>query len=451
MATDTSTVVGVVVIARHGDRQGFYQNPKDYTASNTAITALGNVQEFQLGQYIRSLYLNATSSSYIQRIKNDLVDATQVKVRADAGGEGGVIFNSAVSLLQGLYPATSDYNTTLADGTTVTAPLSGYQTIPIESVEPDQDVSLEGWTSCTKFANATSKFYQSDAFKAKAAENKDFFTNLSPYLDGRPVTMENMWNIFDYMNVQSIHNVSFAKALPPTYLEQVRALANFHEYGVFTDQNPSGVGNVAGRTILPSILKGLELMSNNTGPKLVYMAVSYKPIITLFNLTGAASMNQSLAGIPNYASAIAFELRNTSSGEQVVRLNFKNGTNEDLHTYSMFGLSQDVPLSNFTSSLGALGSDDLQSWCNLCGNFKDRGCANLFKPITYITQSGPISKVGAGFLGAGLTLAIALAMLALLTFLGFLSFGKRTHNQKPKRSPSDHGSDLGSTEKTVGY
>lgn len=97
------------------------------------------------------------------------MDATQVKVRADAGGEGGVIFNSAVSLLQGLYPATSDYNTTLANGTIVTAPLSGYQTIPstfghhfwkavflmstvvrpVESVEPDQDVSLEGWTSCT--------------------------------------------------------------------------------------------------------------------------------------------------------------------------------------------------------------------------------------------------------------------------------------------------------------
>jgi hypothetical protein len=47
--------------------------------------------------------------------------------RADAGGEGGVIFNSAISLLQGLFPGSSDYATTLANGTTVEGPLSGYQ------------------------------------------------------------------------------------------------------------------------------------------------------------------------------------------------------------------------------------------------------------------------------------------------------------------------------------
>ncbi len=49
--------------------------------------------------------------------------------------------------------------------------------------------------------------------------------------------------IFDYMNVQSIHNETFAKNLPDGYLERVRALANFHEYGVFTSPQVDGVGN----------------------------------------------------------------------------------------------------------------------------------------------------------------------------------------------------------------
>jgi prostatic aicd phosphatase len=48
-------------------------------------------------------------------------------VRADAGGEGGVIYNSAVSLVQGLYPANSNYTTRLANGTTIEGPLDGYQ------------------------------------------------------------------------------------------------------------------------------------------------------------------------------------------------------------------------------------------------------------------------------------------------------------------------------------
>ena len=44
MATDNqSKVLGVVVFARHGDRQGFYQDPDTYTASSTVITPLGEV------------------------------------------------------------------------------------------------------------------------------------------------------------------------------------------------------------------------------------------------------------------------------------------------------------------------------------------------------------------------------------------------------------------------
>jgi hypothetical protein len=35
--------------------------------------------------------------------------------------------NSAMSLVQGLYPANPGYNITLANGSTVTGPLGGYQ------------------------------------------------------------------------------------------------------------------------------------------------------------------------------------------------------------------------------------------------------------------------------------------------------------------------------------
>lgn len=61
-----------------------------------------------------------------------LANETEILIRADAGGEPGVIFNSAVALLQGLFPPTVNYNTTLANGTTVTGPLGGYQTVPSE-------------------------------------------------------------------------------------------------------------------------------------------------------------------------------------------------------------------------------------------------------------------------------------------------------------------------------
>ena len=42
-----SSLLGVVLIARHGDREGFYQDPVTYTASDTAIPPLGEVRTFR--------------------------------------------------------------------------------------------------------------------------------------------------------------------------------------------------------------------------------------------------------------------------------------------------------------------------------------------------------------------------------------------------------------------
>ena len=53
-------------------------------------------------------------------------------VRADAGDEGGVIMDSAIALVQGLWPATPLDFTVLANGTNVTSPLNGYQYVASE-------------------------------------------------------------------------------------------------------------------------------------------------------------------------------------------------------------------------------------------------------------------------------------------------------------------------------
>lgn len=54
----------------------------------------------------------------------------------------------------------------------------------------------------------------------------------------------------------------------------------------------------------------------------------------------------------NYAAAVAFEVRQPSSGgEPVVRLNFKNGTEDDFKTYSFLGSEDDVPLSKLVGTL----------------------------------------------------------------------------------------------------
>ncbi|KAG7091478.1 hypothetical protein E1B28_010509 [Marasmius oreades] len=424
-----SKVLGVLILARHGDRQGFYQSPTSYTPTATKITPLGNREEFLLGQYLRARYLNASSPTFISNVNASIVDPNQVLVRADAGGEGGVILQSAMSLTQGLFPADADYNTTLANGTTVQGPLDGYQYVSIESVEPNNDISLEGWTSCSAFDKSTQEFYQSPEFKQKATESQSFLSQLARFLDGRPVTLDNMWNIFDFMNVRNIHDQEFHNNLPPTFLQQARHLANYHEYGVFSDKELNGIGNIAFRTTIPSVVKNLNSIANDTDPlKFVYYATAYKPFLSLFNMTGVAQMNPDLAGIVNYAGTVALEVRQLADSSKVVRFNFKNGTEDTYKRYPFMGSSSgEVPLEQFIQHLQPAAINSTADWCTVCGNDKDRGCGALALAASQAQESihQKISPVGAGVLGAGLTLFVAIVMLLVLSFLGLVAFGKK--------------------------
>ncbi len=165
---NVTQVLGIVVLARGGDRQTLYLAPDDYASSLSSITPLGEVskfmrsgvvahdcalqqQEFQLGGSLRSIYLNVTSPSFVQGIfgATALFNQSSVIVQSDDAGEDGTLFDGAQALMQGLWPPSQQEAIFLANGTTITSPLGGYQYIPIDSVDPDEDISLEGAPSCT--------------------------------------------------------------------------------------------------------------------------------------------------------------------------------------------------------------------------------------------------------------------------------------------------------------
>jgi len=90
------------------------------------------VQAFQLGSQLRKEYFEPTSANYIHNVRTDLVDLDQVHARIKNGGEGRVVFDSTIALLQGLFPPTEKNTIELANETKVTAPLGGYQYVPGE-------------------------------------------------------------------------------------------------------------------------------------------------------------------------------------------------------------------------------------------------------------------------------------------------------------------------------
>jgi hypothetical protein len=89
-------------------------------------------QAFQLGSLLREEYFNPSSVNYIHNVRTELVDLDQVHARIKNGGEGRVVFDSTIALLQGLFPPTPANTIELANETKVTAPLGGYEYVPGE-------------------------------------------------------------------------------------------------------------------------------------------------------------------------------------------------------------------------------------------------------------------------------------------------------------------------------
>ncbi|KAG2047612.1 phosphoglycerate mutase-like protein [Suillus hirtellus] len=363
-------VHGVLIIARNGDRTEFYQDPYTYEPSYTESTPLGAVESHQLGCYLRSTYLNPSSPSHIQGIRADLVQNDQVLVHAKAGGEGTAVFDSAIAVLQGLFPPNSGNLIHLANGTEIVTPLGGYQYIPVEMAPSNVDRALESWTECPAFEQHIKSVYASEGFRETVKSSRPFFGAVRDYVFGRSTALENAWNIYDFINAQLTHNQTYAYRLPPTFIEQAHGYANYHENAIFSDKETGGIGNIAGRTILNTILHTLQRITFDEDPlRLLLLETSYQPFISLFHMLELVNEHPQLAAIPNHASALAFEILRGPPPElrEFLRIKFKNGTNDEFQTYPVFGHQGDIAVTEFLYRLENFAISSQKQWESACG------------------------------------------------------------------------------------
>lgn len=77
---------------------------------------------------------------------------------------------------------------------------------------------------------------------------------------------------------------------------------------------------------------------------------------------------------------------------------------------------------------------NLSQWCSTCSNTKDRGCDLVAAANTSDVREGSVtttygnhdvSPLAAGFIGAGVTLAVVAAAFGLLALLGLVTLGKK--------------------------
>ncbi|CAK5273971.1 unnamed protein product [Mycena citricolor] len=346
------SLLGAVVFARHADRIESFSSPDTYATFDTLITPLGTNQAFQSGGFLRERYLDPRSADHIGGISRDIVDIHQILVRADSSGDGTVFQQSVAAVVQGLYPPTDQYEITLGNGSTILGAMGGYQFIPIESVEMNQDVSLNGLISCPNFDQHVETLETSALFAAKAKAARPFLEKLRPFLGQRPIDFSLMFNMWDFVDVHIQHNQTYAAEIPPGYVNQARVLADFHDRNIYSDFHPNGIGNVGARVMLPSIFDALQRIANATDPlKLAINGISYKPFIK------------------NYNSLAALELYSDFPRQPRLRLKFKNGTDEhQFRSLQMFG-RRDIGLSEFVQQLAPVALNSTADWPVL-GRFK---------------------------------------------------------------------------------
>ena len=168
------TVLGLYIFSRHGDRTTKAHPP-------TKLTDLGYSQVFSSGTWFRENYING--SSPINGIESNIVKLSQIAASAPLDN---VLMSSTQGFLQGLYPPVGATlgSQTLGNGTVVTAPLDGFQLIPVQTVTSgtgsEDSAWLQGASNCAKAEVSSNDYFSSPEYMALLNSTKAFYSSILP-------------------------------------------------------------------------------------------------------------------------------------------------------------------------------------------------------------------------------------------------------------------------------
>lgn len=465
--TVAQRVLGAYLFNRHGDRTPKILPP-------TWLTDLGYSEEFMTGTYFHDRYISPSSSLQIEGISPNIVNLTQVVASAPVDD---VIQNSGQAFLQGLYPPVGSIATeTLRNGSTIRAPLHGYQLIPMLTVQTGSDSEnspwLESTTSCNKATLSSNEYYYSTQYQNLLSSTRQLYQSLAPLVNGAfsfgELNYKNAFLIWDLLNVAFIHNStsSFNPSgiLSNGEMHKLLVLANTHEYGLAYNSS-SQIRGIAGMTLAGQVLAALNRTITSGGASKLHIQFgSYATFLSYFGLAGLPSEDPIFYGMPTYSSSMVWELVTNapssagwpSESDINVRFWFHNGTSiegsNQLQQYPLFGQSSmEIPWSQFVAKTIPISITSHQQWCHVCGNTTgicaptaDGSSSDASSSSS--SSSGGMSLGDAGVIGAMVTLGV----LGLLTAFIMLGFNLRL--VKKSTLAASRGATVnspGSTEKDV--
>ncbi|KAM7189533.1 putative histidine acid phosphatase protein [Rhypophila sp. PSN 637] len=463
------TVLGAYIFHRHGDRTS-----KSYPP--VQLTPLGESESRSSGAWYRNRYVSGNASAKIHGISPDTVTLSQLSVLSP---KDDILQNSAQAFLQGLYPpvgkaALSEQPST---GDVVNGLLDGYQYVPINivgmsitGVQGEDNMRLQSGSACPNAIESTERYLQSSEYLQHLKDTMNFYQGLLPVYDKtfptEKASFEHAYGIYDLVHVSTALNdtkISHTELLTAEVQHQLYTLASAHEWGLaFNSSEP--VRSMAGSILAGQIVQGLNAtlhapLNKNSTNLLTIQFGAYASFMSFFGLSQATAASEDFYGIVDYDSSFVIELvtdaevdslssstDTINADDAYIRFLFANGTASETNQpkpFPLFG-QQEIRLkwNTFIEEMGKFSITDTAEWCVACGA-TEGVCSGMGSSdvSTAKADSGGMSNVVAGVIGAVVSLAVATMLAALAVGIGGLRLIKKAPGSSmaiaPKTSQDD--------------
>jgi Histidine phosphatase superfamily (branch 2) len=359
----------VQVVTRHGARTPLTKSATTLQEASATLTHIGEKQLYDLGTWLREKYAGLgvvdTYNSTLVRIESSDYDRTIV---------------SAQMLAQGLF---------LDRPSNPLLPKPANNTnIPVYTNSKLNDVTIRAYDKCPTFLDNLKTLYASETFLALEKEHEQLLNALaaipafSTYAVQNTIPLSNVWNIFDLINVakiecatnyetsdscQSLPDPALATVLNDAQWTELQSMANHAELLKYSTAG----GKLLGSNLLRTIQSRMNITA--TMPSFVLYSAHYPTILGL--MSSILGENDILKeAIPNYATALIFELYTDSdTNQQSVAIHYKEGLQNETTTMELTSMCPgklSCPLESFGALLssGNAGATSQEYWCDECNN-----------------------------------------------------------------------------------
>ncbi|AOA64675.1 hypothetical protein PP7435_CHR4-2093 [Komagataella phaffii CBS 7435] len=487
--------VGTFIFGRHNDRPAKPTNQQ---------TPLGAEAQLKNGALFRERYYGLTydnepvDSEYkIEKLNDEgFYQASQYYGQAPYSG---TIAKSHMAFLQGLFPATDgplsnelliqSTESDLDNGTVMEYPLNGYQYVMMDFQDPNapNNFIIKGDVNCANSDSAIAAAYKTEEFQNLNDTTFDFYQSLRDVLPEEDIATSflnfgNAMDIFDYMNVNWIHNSTLHDQWNITLLDEVRLLSNQFQWLIsYNETDVTGDISIGGQSILGGVWTYLNTTKEAQSPLINYFTGSFNTMFQLNGLLQLDKLSANFTGMPDYGATYIFDLMQDTSDNYFVQFSFKNGTDswDQFTVYPIFG-SEDTMMSwdDFSENIKQYSILTLSDWCDRCNAGVEQSSkypsvcvpySSTYKAAKELQSNGvdlesilsgdyssldiqdshhsKLSNAAAGGIGAGVTIGTMLVLGAL--FLVFKRVTRSKKNNVPIATSSESASSDSLAEKSV--